>query len=61
MRHVLVRCSLHDENEAREFERKLDSYTSQGYRVLNCGVTNSNLFGWVILQLDDEEERKSEH
>lgn len=53
MKHKLIRMRVGDYDEAREYERVLDSWTAQGYKVISCGATDYCTYAWAVLQKED--------
>ena len=54
MNHLILKRPLRDYDDSRGFEETLNAYTANGYKVLNCGITDGGRLIWAILQKEDK-------
>ena len=54
MNHLLLKRPIRDYYDERAFMDALNDYTANGYKVLNCGITDGGRLIWAILQKEDD-------
>ena len=54
MKHVILKRPLRDYEDRIGFAKELDNFTANGYKVLNCDITDGGRLIWAILQKEDK-------